>query len=92
MDAEYDAAAARFEADLVIAAGTALRAVGTHRLRRRVVSVYRNALNTAAGRPHDPRWQIFELMVDAFVERISTAPRTPEGAAALERLHRLQAE
>ena len=92
MDAEYDAAVARFDADLVIAAGAERAALGTHRLRQRAVSVYRNALNTAAGRPYDPRWRTLELVVDAFVERIRTAPRSPEAAAAFERLHRLRAE
>lgn len=91
MDAEYDAAVARFDADLVIAAGAAQAAHGTHTLRRRAVSVYRNALATAAGHPYDPRWQILELMVDAFVQRIRSVPRTPDAAAALERLQRLQA-
>jgi len=92
MDAEYTAAAARFDADLVIAAGPAQTVVGTQRLRRRAVNVYRNALSTAAGRPHDPRWQILELVVGAFVERVRTAPSTPDAAAALERLQRLRAE
>ncbi len=91
METEYDAAAARFDADLVIAAGAAQAALGTQRLRRRAVRVYRNALSTAAGRPHDPRWRILELMVDAFVERIRAAPRSADAAAALERLELLRA-
>lgn len=86
---EYDAAAARFDADLVIAAGAAA-ALGTQRLRKRAVSVYRNALNFAAGRPGDPRWHILELAVDAFLVRVANAPRSPESAAALARLERLR--
>jgi len=90
MNAEYDAAVARFEADLVLAAGAA-RAMGTHRLRRRAARIYRNALREAAGRPHDPRWSILELVVDAFVERIRDVPLSPGAAIARQRLELLRA-
>ena len=91
MTLEYDAAAARFDADLIIAAGTA-PAAGTHRLRKRAVGVYRNALTCAAGRPGDPRWRILELVVGAFLCRVADAPHSPESAAALARLERLRRE
>jgi hypothetical protein len=91
MNAEYDAAAARFEADLVIAAGAARAAMGTQRLRRRAVRLYRNALSEAAGCPNDLRWRILERVVDAFVERIRDVPLSPDAATARERLELLRA-
>jgi hypothetical protein len=91
MNAEYDAAAARFEADLVIAAGAARAATGIHRLRRHAVSIYRDALSEAAGRPHDLRWHILERVIDAFVERIRDVPVSPDAATARERLELLRA-
>jgi hypothetical protein len=91
-NAEYDAAAARFEADLVLAAGAARAANGTHALRRRAVTIYRNALSEAAGRPHDRRWRLLERVVDAFVERIRDVPPSPAAAVARERLELLRAE
>jgi hypothetical protein len=91
MNAEYDAAAARFEADLVLAARAARVAIGTQRLRRRAVRIYRSALSEAAGRPHDLRWRILERVVDAFVERIRDVPLSPDAAIARQRLELLRA-
>jgi hypothetical protein len=90
--AEYEAAVERFEADLELAAGAARAAMGTHRLRRRAARIYRNALTEAAGRPHDPRWNILEIVVDAFVERIRDVPLSPDAAIARKRLELLRAE
>jgi hypothetical protein len=83
---EFDAAVARFDADLIIAANGSSAAVGARRLRRRAVTVYRNALDFAAGHPFDPRWFLLALIVDAFVARVGNGPHTPEVVAALKRL------
>jgi hypothetical protein len=87
--AEYDAATARFDADLCLVAGT-VSGAGTQRLRRRAVRIYRNALDAAAGRPDDLRWHVLDLVVDAFVERVRNVPRSREAGAAFARLERLR--
>lgn len=83
---EFDAAVARFDADLIIAASGVSAALGTNRLRRRAVAVYRNALHSAAGHPFDSRWLLLALIVDAFVARVGNGPHTPDVEAALKRL------
>jgi len=83
---EYDAAVARFDADLMIAASCSPAALGTNRVRYRAATAYRSALSFAAGRPFDPRWGVLVLIVDEFITRVGSGPRTPHAEAALERL------
>lgn len=90
MTLEFEAAVARFDADLIIAATGSPAALRTNRLRRRALAVYRNALDFAAGRPHDPRWGILSLIVDEFIARVGNESRTPDAEAALERLKLLR--
>jgi hypothetical protein len=83
---EFEAAVARFHADLIVAATGSPATLSDIHLRRCAVAVYRNALDFAAGHPLDPRWGILERIVDEFISRIGSASRTPDAEAALERL------
>ena len=86
MTPEFEAAVARFDDDLVVAATGSPAVLNTNRLRRRAVTVYRNALDFAAGSPHDPRWRILALIVDEFITSVGSGLHTPHAKAALERL------
>lgn len=86
--AEHAGAVARLDADLVIAAGGSSE-YDVHHLRRRVVSAYRNALVTAAGKPFHPSWVVLASSVSAFTACIGSSVRTRDARAALERLELL---
>ncbi|HEV8019694.1 MAG TPA: hypothetical protein VGP41_00440 [Candidatus Lustribacter sp.] len=90
---EHEAALARMDADLTIAASHMPANVReVHFLRRRVLAAYRDALGEAAGVPLDPRWNVLALTIAAFVTRIAEGPRSSAAAAAVERLRSLRFE
>jgi hypothetical protein len=89
--AEHAGAIARLDADLVIAT-SGITEYDVHQLRRRVISAYRNALVTAAGKPFHPDWTALALSVTAFVARAGTSARIGEARAALARLDSLRFE
>ena len=87
MPTEHQAALARLDADLAIAAShTPANVREVHFLRRRVLTAYRDALAGAAGVPLDPRWNALALTITAFVTRIADGPHSRAATAALDRL------